>query len=697
MDTENDALGQRDDSDSLAFSLSDDYRYEQSSDSSSGDSTESSRPSPKRKRDPIMSREEWDNAILLASDLLKQNLPHKISKNDFSCESTHRYGVKESSLPYFKIFPWFSVSGTRFRQSLKPEGRQCPTIDMVIDAVNYFLSKNGSDYMDEELAMLSSYYRSMDIPIASNCLSAIVAVYHEFLRFQGHTDVPLNSKIGPPVTKRSRGNMITSHEWEVAVTYALDTLQQNRRCRISETAFTHEATQNRFIVKESSLPYFKIFPWFYIPDTRFRQSLKKEASLGATIDQVLEAMNYFLGRDGSDYSAEELDFLSTYFRTMAIPISSLCLSTIVEVHQAFLRHTDEMVPPVVEYFPVASPVLVDAQASLSPVEFVSGAGNRACWWPIRFEDRATRHEWCLPGAVFGKYSDGIGPLVPFRIRTPHSLVVYSVLSDYPVDPPQGQNRDDFVCIVLVRPFPLLLPFSSHSCQVGDAPVTLRADQYSQMRAAGNCLFDLYVTHLGDVCAQSAQKAPPKDGTIFARASWLSTYGLDEQGYPVFQGVRGVCARILNPAPLVSYSTFEKLRHSTSAIRSFFVNDDSRLSLAELMAKRLQLFEQLVALQNNIASERILTRALEATARMSELYSTSCLELESAGGDTSRFGPVTDLFRRLAEDLAQVPPELQRLLHQSPVDAQTREKVRLEQDLDRLTVLLEAMTVNRIAV
>jgi hypothetical protein len=332
--------------------------------------------------------------------------------------------VKELTLIPLRIFPWFHVAGSRFRESLKTDDRQGPTIQRVIEAVNYFLCRN---FIVEEVEFLSSYYRNMEIPIPSKCLSTIVVVYRDFLLFQSHPESPLAPNSGMPLAKKSQGQIMSSHEWGIAVVYAIDTLQQNRRCRITIAAFTIDSKQNRFIVKESALPYLKIFPWFYSTGSRYRQTLKKEESQGTTIEQVLEAANYFLGRDGSDYSREELDFLSSYFQTMAIPTSALCLSTVVEVYREFIS-----------FFNSNSVVAMEL-------------GNRGSWFPIREEDRPTRHQWCVPGGVFGMFPDGIGPLVPFQIRTPHSLVVFSFLSEDPGNPPGP--RQHYVCVVLVSPPP----------------------------------------------------------------------------------------------------------------------------------------------------------------------------------------------------------------------------------------------------
>jgi uncharacterized protein YheU (UPF0270 family) len=73
----------------------------------------------RRKRDPIMSGEEWNACISSARSLLRANEPRQLITSDLSLEGSHRYGVKESSLSSFKIFPWFSARGIRFRETLR--------------------------------------------------------------------------------------------------------------------------------------------------------------------------------------------------------------------------------------------------------------------------------------------------------------------------------------------------------------------------------------------------------------------------------------------------------------------------------------------------------------------------------------------------------------------------------------------------
>jgi hypothetical protein len=151
----------------------------------------------------------------------------------------------------------------------------------------------------------------------------------------------------------------------VYVKSAVQALQANLSRKITLDAFTVEHKQNRFIVKESALPSFKIFPWFRRPGpgTRFRQTLKKDPSQGPTIDQVIEAVNYFLERDGNKDISEEIEFLSSRYKSMETSATSHCLSAIVDLYREFKeRKRSERVPLFMtktgsssdDYLPIAS-------------------------------------------------------------------------------------------------------------------------------------------------------------------------------------------------------------------------------------------------------------------------------------------------------------------------------------------------------
>jgi hypothetical protein len=231
-------------------------------------------------------------------------------------------------------------------------------------------------------------------------------------------------------------------------------------------------------------------------------------------------------------------------------------------------------------------------------------------------------------------------------------------------------------------------------------VSLRPDQYSVMRGTVNTLFNLFVTRVGDVCAHPAEKPVPKEAVVvFAQAWWLRSYGCDEGGYPLFHGVRGVCAKIIDPAPVLpAQSSFARLVQLTKTFAaSFFSGEESGLSLPELMDKRLRLYERLVLLENNAHSDRILARVAQATLELQELCSHSAVELECTGGDTSRFSPAKDFLQKLSVDFAPVVPELQRLRQHTALEGDSKEKEGVKKELSRLTILLETLTIKRASV
>jgi hypothetical protein len=155
-------------------------------------------------------------------------------------------------------------------------------------------------------------------------------------------------------------------------------------------------------------------------------------------------------------------------------------------------------------------------------------GDRAGWLRIRDEDLPTREEWCIEGGVFGLYSDGVGRIVPQHIRPRRSVVVYSTDPDTVEEHPDPTHPDNFVRIVLV----------------GEAPIKLRENEYQKLKRL-RCMVDVYVNHMGEVCIRSFDQDPAPGGMVFATTDWSQNYEQDEEGYPIFQGVRGVCGKIQN--------------------------------------------------------------------------------------------------------------------------------------------------------
>jgi hypothetical protein len=127
-------------------------------------------------------------------------------------------------------------------------------------------------------------------------------------------------------------------------------------------------------------------------------------------------------------------------------------------------------------------------------------------------------------------------------------------------------------------------------------VILRDDQYDKLKRWKDCVVDIYVNLHGDVCLRKVDRDPPYGGVVFAQTSWLKGYGEDPQGYPVFQGVRGVCAKINGSSPPVVRSPILKLNKAIRAIKTIFVREGRQLSVDELRSKRQRLYQELAAMK-----------------------------------------------------------------------------------------------------
>jgi hypothetical protein len=160
----------------------------------------------KRKKEVYMTRDDWEDACTLAIECLKLNTKTEITIAHFALELETRCTVKNNGIRLFMMFPWFHMKNIRFRQSLKRDGRLGPTIEKVIDCVNYFLKKNGKDYTEDEVQFLYDYYRKMEVPEPSRCLTTIVEVYSEFRKFQDE----IYSKPIPPSPFLSSPTSFTS-------------------------------------------------------------------------------------------------------------------------------------------------------------------------------------------------------------------------------------------------------------------------------------------------------------------------------------------------------------------------------------------------------------------------------------------------------------------------------------------------------
>jgi hypothetical protein len=420
-----------------------------------------------------------------------------------------------------------------------------------------------------------------------------------------------------PHKKKSRSTqMMDCDEWKIGIENALEALKQIVPAEVTKIHLSVEAS-TRYSVKSTALGFFQIFPWFHAPG-KFRQTLKTSSSQGPTIERVLEAINYFYQRRGEDYTEAELQFLRNYYQQMSIPIPSVCLSTIIDVYMEFKRFrgshdresTDAVTPDQFRQLEARVGILEGIVNSDSRPGTKRGrGGDRACWYPIRPCDLESRSEWCVPGGVFGYYSDGVGRLLPIdAVPVRRSIVVYSTDPDTVEAHPAPANPNHVLVVMVSLPssaapipdLPLILS------QVGEAPVKLRGDQYDKLKRWKDSVCDIYVNHLGEVCLNRFSKSPPHGGEVFAQMSWLPSYQTDSEGYPVFQGVRGVCAKInCSSSGVIHISRLGKLFHGASrSFRTLFVSPPtlpSEATLLGLMSERQALYGELAQILRQKAS------------------------------------------------------------------------------------------------
>jgi hypothetical protein len=147
----------------------------------------------------------------------------------------------------------------------------------------------------------------------------------------------------PPKRKTNKKeNKMDSQEWKAAIDHAIQFIHSrngpvcHRNRDITIKDFTTEPKQlNRFTVGKEIKRYCLMFPWFHLSGShRFRQTLAAELRQGTTIDKVLESINYLLHLDFRQ--GNSLERLREYYEQMEVPISSHCLTAIVEVYSRMI-------------------------------------------------------------------------------------------------------------------------------------------------------------------------------------------------------------------------------------------------------------------------------------------------------------------------------------------------------------------------
>lgn len=126
--------------------------------------------------------------------------------------------------------------------------------------------------------------------------------------------------------------------------------------------------------------------------------------------------------------------------------------------------------------------------------------------------------------------------------------------------------------------------------MGEAPVSLRADQYKKLQDGQ--VHDIYVNKYGDVClSRLDDRLDTTTCAVFATTFW-SPVSVDGEGYPIFQGVRGVRAKLYMSLPITV--------PRSSLGRRFRRNlcSPSTQPISQVMSLRLRKYEQLADLERD---------------------------------------------------------------------------------------------------
>jgi hypothetical protein len=136
-------------------------------------------------------------------------------------------------------------------------------------------------------------------------------------------------------------------------------------------------------------------------------------------------------------------------------------------------------------------------------------------------------------------------------------------------------------------------------------VRLRPDQYENLKK-WKCSCDVFVNYLGDICIRQFERDPPDHGrgVIIGTTDWFESYDRDKEGYPVFQGTRGVCVKInSSPPPITSPSLLsDMLGKTTRSLKKLFI-DGTDQPLLKVMSRRLELFDQIARIDTPLKSSK----------------------------------------------------------------------------------------------
>jgi hypothetical protein len=410
-----------------------------------------------------------------------QNLFEERKDHNCSSSSSTRYVIQDKMKPFLHIFPWFPLDKrVRYREIISA-ANSCEIVQKIIRAMNYWYGEGegGGGLRFDERAL------------------ELLRLYYQS---PGESEVDDNSTVSyhPPEKDQWLSHIIL-------VTERLQSLLSHSPPLDSHSTTSSSSAAVSSVCISSSTPSVESQSNTYdVPDGWRGGDGGEQQEVGAGIN-----------------SSEARGGQQQHHR----PISDR-----IDTHEEKLSLITE---------------------DLRELKVKSG-GDRAGWLRIRPDDLPTRAQWCIEGGVFGLYADGVGPLVRCDVRRKRSVVVYSTDPDTVEAHPNPDDPDSYVRIVMVGL--TLDSFLTHhlslslclclSLQVGEAPVKLCPRAYEKYKSLGANV-ELFVNYKGKVHCRSLRITDNSTHRIaFGTADAFTNHTpVDSEGYPCFQGTRGVRCRI----------------------------------------------------------------------------------------------------------------------------------------------------------
>lgn len=227
---------------------------------------------------------------------------------------------------------------------------------------------------------------------------------------------------------------------------------------------------------------------------------------------------------------------------------------------------------------------------------------------------------------------------------------------------------------------------------------MRLNEYIKLKRL-KCHVDIYVNHMGEVCVRDVNKDRANEGMVFATTDWSDNYATDNEGYPVFQGVRGVCAKITDMHQYVHQSTglFRFVHDISSSLPSLQPLTEMK-QLKKLLKKREMLNNQYGELEAGHEVYQFCkthrTVLEQGLRKNEELLQTYHLHLSLIPRYEARLNPTNELYTKLIETLTSSNRSIQEEIHR--LDSQTSfrietyeaDKQKLENELRNVRLALK---------